>query len=109
MFNLCLFTFEGHATASHPILGPHDAKRRSTPTILRLRLDRLPEATREMKTTSNCANRRCHAEGEPRELVLSEAKDGVAGVCVFPAIPVAIPAHVERGRWILACNCTIIR
>ncbi len=42
-----------------------------------------PEAGREIKTPSNCANRRCHAKGEPQEPVLSEAKDHVVGVRVF--------------------------
>jgi hypothetical protein len=62
----------------------HAAKRRSTPPH--------PKALPEMATTSNCANRRCHAEGEPPEPVLTltlsaakgKGKDGVVGVRVFP-------------------------
>jgi hypothetical protein len=57
----------------------HDGERLSTPTT--------PEPTREMKLPSNCANRQCHAEGGPRELVLTQnevkGKDGVVGVRVF--------------------------
>ena len=46
---------------------------------------------RELKTTSNCANPRCHAEDEPWELVLTltlsvvngKRKDGEVGVRVL--------------------------
>ena len=50
-----------------------------------------PDAPPEMKVPSNCANHLCHAEGEPREPVLTlnevKGKDGVVGVRVFSALP----------------------
>jgi hypothetical protein len=58
------------------------SKRYSTPAT--------PEAAREIKPPSNYAKRQCHAEGEPRESVLTlnavKRKDRVIGVRVFPDV-----------------------
>jgi hypothetical protein len=71
-------------------------KRHGTPTT--------PDAPREMKTTSNCANHLRHAEGEPQEFILTlnevKGKNGVVGLRVFAdahilvscAVSIALPA-----------------
>ncbi len=45
--------------------------------------DRLPEAARETKTSSTVPT---DTARKPREFILSEAKDGVVGVRVFPDV-----------------------